>query len=108
MPLLTKKLCSTILMSIKFNFNQSGAGVSFSPGVRVPTMMWTPQTAKMTLKPQNYPHLYNELPLLTRKLCSTILMPIKINFNQSGAGVSFSPGVGVPTMMWTPQTAKIA
>ena len=22
-------------------------------------------------------------------------MPIKINFNQSGAGVSFSPGVGV-------------
>ena len=27
-------------------------------------------------------------------------MPVKINFNQSGAGVSFSPGVGVPTMMW--------
>ena len=34
-------------MPIKFNFNQSGAGLSFSPGVRVPTMMWTPQTAKM-------------------------------------------------------------
>ena len=31
-------------------------------------------------------------------------MPIKINFNQSCAG----PGVGLPTMMWTPQTAKIA
>ena len=29
-------------------------------------------------------------------------MPIKFNFNQSGAGVSFSPGVGLPTMMWTP------
>ena len=96
-------------MSIKFNFNQSGAGVSFSPGVRVPTMMWTPQTAKMTLKNLKfYPHLYNELQLLTRKLYSTILMPIKINFNQSGAGVSFSPGVRVPTMMLTPQTAKMA
>ena len=35
-------------------------------------------------------------------------MPIKINFNQNGAGVSFSPGVRVPTMMWTPQTAKMA
>ena len=35
------------------------------------------------------------MPLLTSKLCSTILMPIKINFNQSGAGVSFSPGFGV-------------
>ena len=35
-------------------------------------------------------------------------MPIKFNFNQSGAGVSLSPGVRVPTMMWTPQTAKIA
>ena len=35
-------------------------------------------------------------------------MPVKINFNQSGAGVSFSPGVRVPTMMWTPQTGKIA
>ena len=35
-------------------------------------------------------------------------MPIKINFNQSGAGVSLSPGVGVPTMMWIPQTAKMA
>ena len=35
-------------------------------------------------------------------------MPIKINFNQNGAGVSFSPGVRGPTMMWTPQTAKIA
>ena len=48
------------------------------------------------------------MPLLTSKLCSTILMPIKINFNQSGAAVSFSPGLGLPTMMWTPQTAKIA
>ena len=35
-------------------------------------------------------------------------MPIKINFNQNGAGVCFSPGVGLPTMMLTPQTAKIA
>ena len=35
-------------------------------------------------------------------------MPIKINFNQSGAGVSLSPGVGLHTMMWYPQTAKIA
>ena len=35
-------------------------------------------------------------------------MPIKLNFNQSGAGVSFSPRVGVTTMMWTPQTAKLA
>ena len=35
-------------------------------------------------------------------------MLIKLNFNQSGAGVSFSPGVGLPTMMWTPQCAKIA
>ena len=35
-------------------------------------------------------------------------MTIKINFNQNGAGVSFSPGSGLPTMMWTPQTAKIA
>ena len=35
-------------------------------------------------------------------------MPIKINFNQSGAGVSFRPGVGLPTMMLTLQTAKIA
>ena len=35
-------------------------------------------------------------------------MPIKINFNQSGAGVSFSPGVGLPTIMLTPQIAKIA
>ena len=35
-------------------------------------------------------------------------MPIKINFNQSGAGVSLSPGMGLPTMMLTPQTAKIA
>ena len=35
-------------------------------------------------------------------------MPIKINFNQSGAAVSFSPGVGLPTMMWYPLTAKIA
>ena len=35
-------------------------------------------------------------------------MLIKFNFNQSGAGVSFSPGVGLPTMMWTPQTGKIA
>ena len=35
-------------------------------------------------------------------------MPIKINFNQSGAAVSFSPGVGLPTMMLTPQTVKIA
>ena len=38
-------------------------------------------------------------------------MPIKMNSNQSGAGVSFSPGGGgggLPTMMLTPQTAKIA
>ena len=35
-------------------------------------------------------------------------MPIKIKFNQSGADISFSPGVGLPTMMWTPQTARIA
>ena len=35
-------------------------------------------------------------------------MLIKINFNQNGADVSFSPGVGLPTIMWTPQTAKIA
>ena len=35
-------------------------------------------------------------------------MPIKINFNQSGAGVSLSPMVGAPTMMWYPQNAKIA
>ena len=35
-------------------------------------------------------------------------MPIKINFNQSGAAVNFSPGVGLPNMMWYPQTAKIA
>ena len=35
-------------------------------------------------------------------------MPIKINFNQNGAGVSFSPGMRVPTMMLTPQTAKMA
>ena len=35
-------------------------------------------------------------------------MPIKFNFNQSGADVSLSPGMGVPTMMWTPQSAKIA
>ena len=35
-------------------------------------------------------------------------MPIEFNFNQSGAGVSLSPGVGLPTMMWTPQTAKKA
>ena len=35
-------------------------------------------------------------------------MLIKFNFNQSGAGVSISPWVGLPTMMWTPQTAKIA
>ena len=34
-------------------------------------------------------------------------MPIKINFKQSGTGVSFNPGVRVPTMMWTPQTAKM-
>ena len=95
-------------MPIKINFNQSGAGVSLSPRVRVRTMMWTPQTAKMALKPQNYPHLYNELPLLIRKICSTILMSIKFNFNQSGAGASFSSGVGLPTMMWTPQSTKIA
>ena len=31
-----------------------------------------------------------------------------MNSNQSGAGVSFSPRVGLPTMMLTPQTAKIA
>ena len=31
-----------------------------------------------------------------------------MNSNQSGAGVSFRPGVGLPTMMLTPQTAKIA
>ena len=48
------------------------------------------------------------MPLLASKLCSAILMPIKINFNQGGAGVSLSPGVGLPTMMWYPQTAKIA
>ena len=35
-------------------------------------------------------------------------MLIKINFNQNGAGVCLSPEVGLPTMMWTPQTAKIA
>ena len=35
-------------------------------------------------------------------------MLIQFNFNQSGAGVSFNPGVGLPTMMLTPQTAKIA
>ena len=35
-------------------------------------------------------------------------MPIKLNFNLSGADVSFSPRVGVTTMMWTPQTGKIA
>ena len=35
-------------------------------------------------------------------------MPIKFNFNQSGAGFGLSPEVGLPTMMWTPQTAKIA
>ena len=35
-------------------------------------------------------------------------MPIKLNFNQSGAGVSLNPGMGLPTMMWTPQTVKIA
>ena len=35
-------------------------------------------------------------------------MPIKFNFNQSSAGVSLSPGVALPTMMWTLQTAKIA
>ena len=95
-------------MPIKINFNQSGAGVSLSPGMGLPTMMLTPQTAKIALKPQNYPHLYSELPLLTSKLCSTILMPIKINYNQRGAGVSFSPWVGLPTMMWIPLTAKIA
>ena len=60
--------------------NQSGAGISFSPGVGLPIMMLTPQTARIAKKPQNYPQLYNELPLLTIKLCSTILMPIKINF----------------------------
>ena len=107
MPLLASK-CSTILMPIKINFNQGGAGVSLSPGVGLPTMMWTHQTAKIAYKPQNYPHLYSELPLLASKLCSTILMPIKINFNQGGAGVSLSPRVGLPTMMWYPQTAKIA
>ena len=47
-------------------------------------------------------------PLLTKKLCSTIVMSIKLIFNQSGAGISFSPGVGLPSMMWTPQSAKIA
>ena len=31
-----------------------------------------------------------------------------MNSNQSGAGVSFSSGVGLPTMILTPQTAKIA
>ena len=31
-----------------------------------------------------------------------------MNSKQSGAGVSFSPGVGLPTMMLTPQLAKIA
>ena len=45
-------------MPIKINFNQSGAGVSLSPGVRVPTMMWTPQTAKMALKPKKITHIY--------------------------------------------------
>ena len=35
-------------------------------------------------------------------------MPIKINFNQSGTGISLSPEVGLHTMLWTPQTAKIA
>ena len=35
-------------------------------------------------------------------------MPIEFNFNQRCTGVSLSPGVGLPTMMWTPQTAKIA
>ena len=35
-------------------------------------------------------------------------MPIKLNFNQSGAGVSLNPGMGLPTMMWTPQSTKIA
>ena len=62
--------------------------------INLPTMMLTPKTAKIAKKTRNYPHLYSELPLLTRKLCSTILMLIKINFNQSGAGVSFSPRVG--------------
>ena len=33
-------------------------------------------------------------------------MSIKINFNQGGAGVSLSPGVGVPTRAWTPKTAE--
>ena len=35
-------------------------------------------------------------------------MPIKINFIQSGAGVSLSPGMGIPNIMWIPQSAKIA
>ena len=35
-------------------------------------------------------------------------MSIKFNFKQSGTGISLSLGVGLPTMMWTPQTAKIA
>ena len=95
-------------MLIKINSNQSGKDVSLSPGVGLPTMMLTSQTAKIAEKPQNYPHLHSELPLLTRKLISTILMLIKINFNQSGKDVSLSPGVGLPTMMLTSQTAKIA
>ena len=101
-------------MPIKMNSNQSGAGVSFSPGGGggggggVTYYDADPSNCQNSIIPQNYPHFYNELPLLTSKLCSTILMPIKINFNQSGAGISFSPRVGLPTMMWTPQTAKIA
>ena len=105
MPLLTKKLCSTILMPIKLNFNQSGAGVSFSPGTYYDV---DPSNCKNSIKTSKYPHLYNQLPLLIRKICSTILMSIKFNFNQSGAGASFSSGVGLPTMMWTPQSTKIA
>ena len=35
-------------------------------------------------------------------------MLIKINFNQGGAGVSLSPGMGLPTKMWYPLTGKIA
>ena len=34
-------------------------------------------------------------------------MSIAINLSQSGAGFSFSPRVGIPTMRWIPQTAKI-
>ena len=41
---------------MKINFNLSGAGVSLSPGVGLTYVMWTPNTAKIAYKAQNFSH----------------------------------------------------